>query len=332
MKKKVELPVYPPMFSTFNCQSITTVCIANNPSIRNWYLNQAVIPYCWQRFLTDYTTPHFNVVGTNFNDNTPFLIKKEYPMEHLGGYVHYLIRNLLDAGYYAYYTGVDDYYVEGKSWYHERHFNHDGTICGYDRERDLYLIHAYDQNWVCRAFWTPRVSFERGRQAIQKENKAGTVWGVKASDEPIAFSAQIALGKIKEYLNASLDKYPENGTGGVIGIAVQYYLAKYPGRLYDGSIPYERMDRRIFRLVWEHKKVMLERIRAIEKQLSLSSEISDRYAPLVETADFLRLLYASHRMKRRDSVLPIIQQKQREMTEEEEQLLWLLVKNCEGRV
>ena len=42
-------------------------------------------------------------------------------------------------------------------------------------------------------------------------------------------------------------------------------LPKYIDKLYDGSIPYDRMDRRVFRLIWEHKKIMLERIEAMEK-------------------------------------------------------------------
>ena len=62
----------------------------------------------------------------------------------------------------------------------------------------------------------------------------------------------------------------------------------------------------LFRLIWEHKKVMLERIQRIELELHNDSTVSSNYVSLVNEANTIRMLYASHHMKRRDSVLPII--------------------------
>ena len=59
----------------------------------------------------------------------------------------FLIRSLIDNGYYVAFGGVDDYYMEGKSWYQEKHFDHDGLIVGYDQNDKTYTIYAYDQNW-----------------------------------------------------------------------------------------------------------------------------------------------------------------------------------------
>lgn len=64
------------------------------------------------------------------------------------------------------------------------------------------------------------------------------------------------------------------------------------------------MDYRILRTIWEHKKAMLESIQNIEKTLGLDNDISEKYKPLVKTADNIRMLYASHHIKRKDSVLP----------------------------
>ena len=75
------------------------------------------------------------------------------------------------------------------------------------------------------------------------------------------------------------------------------------------------MDRRVFRLIWEHKKAMLERILLIEHHLKMDNETSEKYKPLVTEADTMRMLYASHHMKRRDSVLPGIQKKLLSMME-----------------
>ncbi len=127
------------------------------------------------------------------------------------------------------------------------------------------------------------------------------------------------------------DAFEEDGEGKVRGIVVHEYIAKYVDKLFDGSIPYERMDRRVLRLIWEHKKVMLERIEKIEQSLHMNNEISKKYKPLVAEADTMRMLYASHHMKRRDSVLPIIKKKLLKLMENERELLTLLVEETEER-
>ena len=86
----------------------------------------------------------------------------------------------------------------------------------------------------------------------------------------------------------------------------------------------------MFRLIWEHKKAMLERLRLLESTLSLDNEISKGYEAIVKEADTMRMLYASHHMKRRDSVLPIIAKKLRIVKEEEKALLTELLQKTKG--
>jgi hypothetical protein len=90
------------------------------------------------------------------------------------------------------------------------------------------------------------------------------------------------------------------------------------------------MDRRVFRLIWEHKKVMLERIKLIENSLNLDNSVSEKYVSLVKNADMMRMLYASHHMKRRDEVLPIIQKMLLELMQDERELLNRLVMMMEA--
>ena len=136
-KKKIELPLAEPLYSTYHYQGPGTATLVNNPSIRNWYLNQVMILTCTNKFLNGFTTPEISMAESSWSDN-PFFDKKWYAMQFLEGHTHFVIRKLLDAGYYVCFNGIDDYYVEGKSWYHERHFNHDGCICGYNQENKTY--------------------------------------------------------------------------------------------------------------------------------------------------------------------------------------------------
>lgn len=246
-------------------------------------------------------------------------------MQFLKGCINLVIRNLIDAGYYVYFCGVDDYYVNGKSWYKERHFRHNGTICGYNQSDKTFCIYAYDSNWIYQKFWTPQKSFNKGREVMFKKGEPGSLCIIKPRQDKVEFSVQTALEGIVDYLDSDLVKYPEDGEGNVRGIIVHEYIAKYVSKLFDGSIPYERMDRRVFRLIWEHKKVMHERIEKIEQCLQLRNEISGKYKHLVSEANNMRMLYASHHMKRRDSVLPIIKRKLLKLMDDERELLTLLI-------
>lgn len=326
MNKFVELPLVEPLYRTYH-DGIATACISANPSIRNWFLSNAMILTCNRKFLTGFTTPEIRI--ENYSMNAPCLETIEIPTQFLKGYVNPVIRNLIDAGYYVHFRGVDDYYVKGKSWYKERHFNHDGAICGYNQLDKTYCIYAYDSNWIYQKFWTPQRAFNRGREAMRKKRVYGVMSAIKPKPYKFEFSIESTLKGLLDYLDSDFAKYPEDGEGNVRGIVVHEYIAKYIEKLHDGSIPYERMDRRVFRLIWEHKKVMLERIQKIEDSLQLSNEISEKYRPLISEADTMRMLYASHHMKRRDSVLPIIKKKLLELMDDERKLLTALVEKVE---
>lgn len=325
----IELPLLEPLYSTYHHQGIATAILAGNPSILNWYLSQIMILTCTRRFLTGYTSPEVSIADSTFGEN-PYLDKKWYPMQFLGGHINTVIRRLLDAGYYVYFSGIDDYYIEGKSWYHERHFSHDGCICGYNRADKTYSVYAYDQNWIYRRFSVTQKSFDAGRRAMCREGKYGFIGGFRPKDEQIAFSHATALQKIEEYLDSTMEKYPPTSQGVVYGIVVHDYLAKYIGKLYDGSVPYERMDRRVFRLIWDHKKVMLTRIRLIEEALSLDDGVSCAYRSVVREADNCRMLYAAHHLRRRDALLPLIRDKLLALKAREEALLKELLQKAKG--
>ncbi len=320
MNKIVELPVIEPIYGTYHFQGPGTATTSNNPSIRNWYLNEVMNLKCNRKFLDGFTTPQINIPDSHWRTN-PYMVQKWFSMQFTNGYINSIIRELLNHGYYVAFEGVDDYYVQGKSWYKEQHFNHDGLICGYNQEDKTYCIYAYDSKWVYQKFWTPQKAFNAGRIAMIKKGMYGSICGLKPKSDKVEFSPETAYKRILEYLDSTLEKYPKEAEGNVYGIIVHEYIAEYVNKLFDGSIPYERMDRRVFRVIWEHKKAMLERIIIMEQALSLDNIFSEKYRPLVALADSMRMLYASHHMKRRDSVLPIIRKKLLTLMESERKIL-----------
>ena len=320
MNKSVELPLVRPIYSTYHFQGSGAAILAANPSIRNWYLNQVMILSCDQRFFAGHTSPELTIQDSFWSDN-PHLEQHSYPMRFLNGQAGPIIRAMLDDGFYVYFEKADDYYIKGKSWYHQRHFAHDGLICGYNQAERTYSIYAYDTDWIYQRFATPQKAFHAGQKAAQEQGEEGFIHAVRPLAREVAFDPAVVYHKLLEYLDSSLEKYPPGMTPGVYGIAVQEYIAWYLDRLLDGSVPYERMDRRVFRLIWEHKAVMLERIQKTEAAFELSRAISSQYQHLVSRANAMRMLYASHHIKRRDSVLPVIRRDLLWLKDEEQKLL-----------
>lgn len=308
MKKIVELPLVDPIYSTYPHQAIGCAIGYTNPSIRNWYLNERMNLKCDTKFCFGYTTPFIRIDRARWREN-PHLQKRTFYLEFLKGHTNAVIRELLDRDYYVAFNGIDDYYVEGKCWYKEKHIGHDGMICGYDQEAKTFSIHGYDSRWIYRVFKTPQKAFDDGRRSMYERGEFGTICGLKPTLEYVPLEPERICVNLREYLDSSFEKYPVVEDKDVFGIVVQDYIAMYVDKLFDGSIPYERMDRRLFRLIWEHKKAMLERLSKAEEALQLDPELSAAYAKLVPEANAIRMLYASHNMKRRDEVLPTISKK-----------------------
>lgn len=328
MKKCVELPLLEPMYSTYHRQGPCTAIIVKNPTIRNWYLNRVMNLTCSRSFLHGFTSPQISIAESSWCEN-PHFEQITISSRFVKGHINAIIREMIDEGYYVAFTNVDDFYIKNKTWYHKRHFIHDGMICGYNQNDKTFCIYAYDSNWRYRKFWTPQRSFNNSRIALSKRDAFVYLTALRPSEEVVEFSVKEVYDKLKEYLDSDLIKYPFEGEGEVYGIVVHKFIAEYISKLYKGEIPYDRMDRRVFRLIWEHKKVMLERIMLVEKSIGLRNTISRKYEDLVKEAHELRMMYASHHMKRRDTILPIIQKRLLHLMQNEEKLLRQLLKKME---
>lgn len=322
MKKKVILPIVEPVFSTYHNQGSVGAAMAENPSLKNWYLNESVMLFCSKRFLSGYTTPEVSVKSTAL-----FTVGC---MEHiwtstkfLNGHSTAIIKNMIDNGYYVAFDGVDDYYLEGKTWYKKRHFAHDGMIYGYDDIQKTYNIFAYNQDWLYSGFEISQKSFLKAQKSGRKLSSKGslTAFKPKALTEDIRIDPKHIAFLLKIYLDPNIGKQWLDTEKYIHGLEVYDNLCIYLNMVEEGSIPYEKIDWRIFRVIWEHKKVMYDRIRAVEEQINCNNGISKAYAEVVKTCDDIRLIYATYVMRRRDPLLQIIKSKLMKIKDLEKELV-----------
>ena len=328
----LELPLGKPFYSTYHFQGIIGAISLSNPSLRNWYLNESISLRCERVFLYGYSSPHLGIVNSSWLD-TPHIDKiicspdflDELPSED----IHLIIQVLLHHGYYVQFDGVDDYFLEGKSWHGKRHFCHDGLIYGYNLDDGTYSVYAYDGQWVYRGFKVRRESFAHGRNYMVDHGIYGSIRGCKPFDAPVAFEPMRVYENLCRYLDSSTGDYLHDDEKTVVGIIVHKYLAEYIDRLYHGLIQYDKMDWRLLRVVWEQKVFMLERLQKIEEVIGFDSVFSQRYQLVVNEANSIRMLYASHYRKRRDSVLPSIKEKLLHIYEMEKDILQEIVEKMQ---
>ncbi len=329
MKKKVELPIAEPLFSTYHNQGSPAAVMACNPDLNNWYYNEAITLLCNKRFLEGYTTPEVSVKHTDLFSNK--CIQKIWmSLNFVGGFSLRIIKNMLDEGYYVAFTGIDDYYMEGKSWYKQRHFSHDGMIYGYDDEKGIFNVYAYDKNWLYRGFELPQKNFARALKSAKKLDYVSALAAFKTVENAVKLQPSHIAYLLKIYLDPNFGEKWLNTEKYFYGIEVCDALCLYLTMVEDGRIPYERIDWRIFRLIWEHKKVMLERMKRIEIMLSKNNDISNEYAKVVKAADDIRMMYAAYVMRRRDALLGVIKTKLIGIKKKEQEILPRFIELLEG--
>lgn len=293
---KVQLPYIEPMYSTYHWMANSGIPAKQNATSDNWFYNNTVEWRCTRKFLQGFTTPEMSLHTGNIW-SMPFLEKSGINTRFARRCALDLIKTMLDDGYYVAFSGVDDYYVKGKSWYQEQHFKHDGLIVGYDDDDETLAIAAYDQRWIFTVFNTPQECFMEGLQTLCEKSSYGGIHAVRAKDEVQELDLKKIFEALREYLSSDIEKYPLTDTGIANGIVVYDYISMYLDKLADGSIPHERRDRRIFRLIWEHKKCMLGRIRAVEEKCQWDSSLSAAYNEVVTLAEKMRFIYSKFVIK-----------------------------------
>lgn len=302
MSEQVSLPFFTPMFASFNSSIIAGLALGQDTNAELQLLNQATNLSCQRSFLRGYTSPGIGLPET-YISSVSNLLRYTVCLRFVKEQLHSIVHSMIDDGFYAYLNGFDDFYLPGKSWYGTRHMNHDGTVCGYNDTDGTYDVAAYDMNWNYRLMKIPQEAYSESFVHSLEQNFNPAVVAVKAKDDPIKLDVKDICRRLKQYLKSNFTIFPKEEDGRVTGIVVHDYLAMYFDKLLDNSIPYENIDWRPMRTVWEFRVCMLRRIQAIEKELKLDSTLSSQYEPILEETNRLRMLYAVYTKKRKDSLL-----------------------------
>lgn len=331
MNNCVQLPFLIPDFATHHNTAIVGMAYANKPHASVQALNQCMELICERDFLNGYSSPKLKVPDANLF-TFPNIDRHCVSMIYAHQFYHEIIREMINSGSYIYLSCVDDYYLPGKSWYHEKHRIHDAILCGYDDTDNTFTLAAYDNNWMFRPIRIPQESYAESIHYALQEGNNVRLTALVVQDQKIELDTNLILNKIKNYVTSDLHKYPTTGTGNITGLAVHDYLNIYFEKLLDQSIPHDTMDWRILRIVWEYRTCMQKRIKAIEEKMELGNDISNAYSKILKENDRLRMLYAIYHKKPKTSLMLSIKEGMNYLKEAEKKELYALIKQMEEKV
>ena len=330
MARSVALPFVVPNFATLQSTGAAEFAMIGHPTAYNQTLNQATNICCTRKFLKGFSTPLVSIPNILIN-TYKFIEKYSVNFRYVYNFCLDIIKAMLDEGMYILYDNVDDFYLPGKSWYGTRHMHHTGIICGYDDNDETISIAAHDINWVYNMIRVPQKCFLEALKSSLDAKQYGNMTAYKIKENTVVeINEKEMLKFLKEYTNSSFERYPLDGSGQVSGTIVHEYLAMYIDKLNDGSIPYEKMDWRALRPVWEHKKCMLDRIKAVEKKNGWTNELSERYLPIVEKANRIRMMYAMYHKNHNNKLLNKIRDGLLELSKNDRCLVEEFIKKLEG--
>ena len=321
MIKNMELPICMPMYTTYNYQGMAGIVAEQNKSLKNWFYNNSIVLNCNKVFLKGYTTPELGILYTDVM-HIDEIEKIMYDVRFIREEIHTIIKNMLNKGYYVCFNYFDDYYIEGKSLYNQRHLAHDGLIYGYDDNEGTYSVVAYNNEWIYTTFTTSQRGIEKAMNSIiELDNIYGYLLALKATEDEVKLDIEYIKKQIKEYLKSDLENCSPHIDGEAIGIVVHEYINMYLDKLINKSIPYDKTDKRIFRLLWEHKKCMLERIQIIERTLNKDNKLSKEYELILNESNKIRNIYIRYNVRKDENLLIKIQRKVKFIMEKEREVL-----------
>ncbi|WP_127534751.1 hypothetical protein [Paenibacillus kobensis] len=329
---RVTLPLAQPPIISYLHHAYPLSVVSGREEVLPWLYSQYVQLRCFKDVHAYKYRDLFNFYTTSSKmlEIVPHLqverIPKSFIMRWTGDPVQFLTESI-DQGYCCI-IYVRQHYHEKLFYFHDVDYTHELMIFGYDKEEKQFDLYGFngDDNLVKfrRSFdevielWT-RTPVEQEWQApvnLIRYNPEGS----------FDFRIDNLADVIEDYLTGAdstlrfmLWKFPVDHES-AFGIDVYPLVLQMLNEVERGEL---FLDYRIYHLIWEHKRLMTERLRYLENKRFLSSDRlwSVRYEAVENTALAIRLGVLKAIKTRSESDLSNLKRLVGQMVEQEVELL-----------
>ncbi len=250
--------------------------------------------------------------------NSPFLkvqhmywsILSEYEIEMID-----FFKTNIDLGCYLY-LKVDEYFIPNHYAYNRYHYIHDIMVFGYDDKN--FIVLGYDDKGRYREM---KVLYDTLVEAFYNNfiDKTENAWAddiyfIKYKKYNFKFNINIVKYCLFDYINSinRLERYKRfsNPIKDVVyGLEVFDKVCEYLNYLkLDKNIFYggKNIDNRIFRIIMEHKELMLERIEFINKLYGGFGDLYDEYVQINKIASKTHFIAIKYQVTKDKKLLNVL--------------------------
>lgn len=323
MINNIELPVKKSWYNTLNWQASAGVVANNSIYCDNWYLTNSINLCCEKQFLNEFKLYSPRLVIDNTHPwSIPLIDKYEFPKIFLKHSISEVVSAALESGYYLYFNGFDDYYIENKQGFNSYHNSHDGMIVGINNVKKDYSIYAYDLNNKLRCFQTSQISFENAFNSFPNE---GVFLALKNNDTKYNYDFNTFIKNLKSYfLSKQTDVY-KSPDKFIFGIDAISHVAEYVKSFYDQNISFALFDLRNFLSISENKNCIYHSLlKALDKGF-LNRELCSKYNKIYQQSEMIRMLSIKFVLVRNADILKSLYESILKLFDMEQELLPIIL-------
>ncbi|RXZ82788.1 hypothetical protein EBB07_09880 [Paenibacillaceae bacterium] len=242
------------------------------------------------------------------------------------------IKNYVDREHYIH-IFLNKYYVSGTSYYHEINQVHDLLIRGYDEVKGQVYISAYNERGVYASWWIPIGDVIQGFATEQYDSNEMTLKAsaIKCNRH---YSYQLDLNNM---LELSRDYLFSRNTSKRTSIIASPMYRTYGIEVYDKitmllySSKRQVLDLRPLRVLWEHKKIMVQRIKFLkEHNIFYNTDLEQGFKQIEDETNTVRNIALKYNMSQNQKLVHHIISKLSMIKERESRLFKILVNEMEA--
>jgi len=327
-KKILPLDDKPPIMTYIYLAATLGIMSLNFDKLAPWFYSHFI------QIFTGSQCGAFGFFDMDFYDY-PFLCCeriKNSTLQNMGVDIEEFIKTCIDNQSYVM-IKVDEYYLPNMPSYKYKNFLHDVFIYGYDEENSCFDITCYGKSGLYSRD-TIMMSDLKKALYIEENGDKDLTYIFKLRDHKAEFDLKLVTESIFDYVysqNTSerlrpMKKPTRKRTYGIKTCMLLKKRLEEIIELGENSNKY-KLDLRTFRLLWEHKKCMYDRLCYMCKNeyVKLDDNILEKYMEVVKSYNILfnmaTRLYYSKRFDIISRLVPILD---KAIFDEQEVLLQIL--------
>ncbi|NKB72619.1 MAG: hypothetical protein GKR89_36570 [Candidatus Latescibacteria bacterium] len=282
--------------------------LAVKEAYRPWLYSNFIQLFCPRNF------PSESFLSIYFHAAYPFLICPLLDIQWIGkdligGDLEDFIIGCIERDYYVQ-VFADEYYIPQRNAFQKSHFMHEVLVTGFARKERLFQVLGYNQYGQFLQSYVPFGQLALSVRAVDSLSeaqgcfRADKIWLARYVEDE---TCELDLTSIREQLGDLLGSKdssqrfrmvgPPEEVGAyrvsqdsVFGLEVYLAFRRYLEQLIEGQACF---DPRHIYLLWEHKKIMAERLAYLEEEgyLPVEKGYARKYAEVAGAFGILRMMH-----------------------------------------